>query len=107
MVGNWSDEEVFKLIELWGDDAIQAKLEGCKRNKEVYKKIARGMREAGYDRSADQCRDNAKKLKAEYQKIKDTHNKTGTDRNNCKFWMPSTRLGRQAINASSSCLRHT
>ena len=51
----WMDEEVFKLIELWGDDAIQAKLEGCKRNKDVYEKIAQGMREAGCAQTAEQC----------------------------------------------------
>ena len=62
------DEEVFKLIDVWGDDAIQTQLEGCKRNKDVYEKIARAM-EAGYERSADQCRDQAKKLKVEYIKI--------------------------------------
>ena len=56
-----------------------------KRNKDVYEKIARAMKEAGYERSADQCRDKAKKLKAEYKKIKDVHNKTGTERKNWKF----------------------
>ena len=30
MAGIWMDEEVFQLIELWGDDAIQVQLEGCK-----------------------------------------------------------------------------
>ena len=54
------DEEVFKLIELGGDEAIQAQLEGCKRNKDVYDKIARAMKEAGSERSADQYRDKAK-----------------------------------------------
>ena len=50
--GNWSDEETFKLIELWGDDRILAQLEGCKRNKEVYKKIAGGMVEAGHEKNS-------------------------------------------------------
>ena len=85
MAGSWTDEEVFKLIELWGDDTIQAKLEGCKRNKDVYEKIARGMREAGYARTAVQCRDKAKKMKAEYRKIKDGHNQTGTERKHWRF----------------------
>ena len=33
---SWNDDETFKLIALWGDSEILAKLEGCKCNKEVY-----------------------------------------------------------------------
>ena len=36
----WGDEETLKLIDIWGEDAIQAMLEGNKRNKDVFKKIA-------------------------------------------------------------------
>ena len=32
---------------------IQAQLEGCKRNREVFEKISRGMAEATYQRSTD------------------------------------------------------
>ena len=46
----------------------------------MYEKIARAMKEAGYERSADQCREKAKKLKADYRKIKDAHNKMGIER---------------------------
>ncbi len=51
MVAVWSDVEVFKLVEIWGEEEIQALLEGCTRNKQVYEKIAREMVEAGYDRT--------------------------------------------------------
>ena len=27
---SWTDEETCKLIEIWGDESIQAMLEGCK-----------------------------------------------------------------------------
>ena len=27
----WTDEEVVKLIEIWGEGTIQAQLEGCKQ----------------------------------------------------------------------------
>ena len=83
--GNWSDEETFKLIELWGDDRIQIQLEGCKRNKEVYKKIAGGMVEAGHEKTAEQCRKKAKKQKAEYRKVKDSQNKSGAGRKSWKY----------------------
>ena len=56
----WNDEETTKLIELWGEEDIQAMLEGCKRNKAVYEKIAREMETSGYERSAVQCRERKK-----------------------------------------------
>ena len=51
----WKDDEALKFIELWSEDNIQAELEGCRRNREVYEKIVARMKEAGYDRSIDQC----------------------------------------------------
>ena len=33
MATNWTDAEVFKLIEVWGEQGIQEQLEGSKRNK--------------------------------------------------------------------------
>ena len=83
--GNWSNEETFKLIELWGDDRIQAQLEGCKRNKNVYKKIAGRMVEAGHEKTAEQCREKEKKLKAEYRKVKDSQNRSGAGRKSWKY----------------------
>ena len=38
------------------------------------------MREAGFNRSTEQCRDKAKKLKSEYRKVKDRYNKSGSGR---------------------------
>ena len=85
-MANWrTDEETHKLIALWGDDNIQAQLEGCKRNKEVYERIAKGMSESGHTKTAEQCREKAKKLKSTYRKIKDKHNKTGEGRNKWIF----------------------
>ena len=77
---SWCKEETLKLIEIWGNDAIQAQLEGCKRNQEVFGKIAAELLEAGFERSAQQCRDKIKKLKVEYRKIKDKRKKTGEGR---------------------------
>jgi len=81
----WQDEEVYKLIELWGDDVIQSQLEGCKHNREVYEKISKAMKEAGYNKSSDQCRDKAKKLKSEYRKTKTKNKQTGNKRKICKY----------------------
>ena len=77
---NWSREEVFKLISLWSDDVIQEQLEGCRRNSQVYKKIATGLHSAGFSRTFEQCGEKIKKLKAEYKKIKDKREETGQGR---------------------------
>ena len=82
----WGDSETFKLIEIWGDGAIQAMLEGSKRNKYVFKKIAGKMMDVGYDKTADQCNSKIRKLKLEYRKIKDGRKKTGTGRKEWRFF---------------------
>ena len=65
-MATWADPEVYKLIEIWSEDSIQAQLEGCRRNKEIYEKISRELKDAGYERTAEQCREKAKKIKGEY-----------------------------------------
>ena len=85
MASDLCDEETFKLISVWGEDAIQAMLEGCRRNKECFEKISKQMNAAGYVKTAEQCSNEVKKLKDEYRKIKDKHGKTGEGRSNWKF----------------------
>lgn len=82
----WSDKETVKLIEIWGEEAIQEQLEGCKRNRDVYDKIAREMSKAGFTRTGLQCREKIKKLKGEYKKVKDKNKETGNNRKTCKFY---------------------
>ena len=49
------NKETIKLIEIWGGGVMQAQLEGCKHNQEVYDKITKELIEAGYQRSVKQC----------------------------------------------------
>ena len=84
--GTWNKETTLSLIEIWGDDRIQAQLEGAHRNRNVYLKIARQMSEAGYQRTLEQCRDKIKKLKGKYRKVKDKDGKTGEGRNNWDYF---------------------
>lgn len=65
MATTWSREDILKLIEAWGEDSIQAQLNGCKRNQEVFVKVSTALLEAGYDKTASLCRD---KLKGEFAK---------------------------------------
>ena len=37
------------LIDIWGQEDVQAQLEDCKRNQVVYEKLAKILQEAGYN----------------------------------------------------------
>ena len=50
-------QEMLKLIDVWGDDTIQAHLQDCTRNQIIFERVARELNEAGYDRTFQQCRD--------------------------------------------------
>ena len=73
----WTKEETLKLIELWSYEDIQAQLEGCKRNQQVYEKIASLMQKEGFTRTYQQCREKIKKLRQQYKKVKDKIRQTG------------------------------
>ena len=82
----WTEEETLKLIELWSEDVIQEMLEGSKRNKDVYAKIAKELEREGYKKSGEQCNSKIKRLRFEYKKIKDNRRKTGRGRKEWKFY---------------------
>lgn len=44
------------------------------------------MNDAGFDRTASQCRGKIKKLRAEYKKVKDNNRQTENNRKTCKFY---------------------
>ena len=50
----WSQEETKALLGLWGDASVQKELEGAKRNKAVFVRIASEMNEMGYQRTLDE-----------------------------------------------------
>ena len=82
-MAQWSDAETAKLVEIWSEDKIQEELEGCKKNKHIYEKIANRMKIEGFDRSTEQCRLKVKRLRGEYTKIRDSNRSTGESR---KYW---------------------
>ena len=85
-MANWTDEETFKVIELWSENTLQAMLEGSRSNRHVFAKISKGMEEGGFSKTADQCASKIKKLKFEYQKIKDANNRSGHGRKDWRFY---------------------
>ena len=65
---------------------MQAQLEGCKRNAQVFERISCEMKDIGYDRTGVQCREKIKKLRGEYKKIKDKKGKTGEGNKPWKYF---------------------
>ena len=85
-MATWSDAEVLKLIEYWGEEGIQEQLEGAKRNKHVYDTIAKSLGKDGISKTGEQCRAKMKKLKLDYRKLKDKNKKTGRGRASSKYF---------------------
>ena len=53
---SWADNEVKALLAIWGDSKIQEELDGAVRNKFVFERIAKQLKEQGYERGWKQCR---------------------------------------------------
>ena len=83
---SWSEEEIKVLITTWGESDIQEQLDGAKRNRPIFVKIAKALEEEGFDRTWLQCRTKMKSLKAEYRTVKDSNNCTGRDRKTCRYF---------------------
>jgi len=83
-VAYWTKEETLKsrlkLISIWSEDNIQAQLEECKKNLDVWTEVSREMTSAGYSRTYEQCCEKMKKLRTEYKKISSKRNETGQGR---------------------------
>ena len=52
----WNSEETCTLLAVWGKDLVQHAINGRKRNKLVYVKIAAEMAELGWQCMWEQCR---------------------------------------------------
>ena len=98
---NWSNEEVYELIEVWSDDTIQEQLEGSHRNQQVYKKISKTLAEKGYTRTWDQCRQKVKKLRKDYKDVVDNNSETGHKRKTFKGILGSRPATKPSITICS------
>ena len=68
------------------DEEVQSLLESSRRNASIFERISREMNEAGYNKSATQCKEKLKKLRTKYKKLKDGHDISGTNRDNWPFY---------------------
>ncbi|XP_062840204.1 aldehyde dehydrogenase family 16 member A1 isoform X2 [Anolis carolinensis] len=102
----WSHRETLDFLALWGEEGIQAQLNRCHRNADVYQWISERMAEKGYSRDEDQCRTKGKDLKKSYKQAK---LQEGPARQRCRFFheleaiLGGGRGGRSGTAASQWC----
>ena len=65
----WSHEETKVILGLWLNASVQKELEGAKRNKTVFLRIAKEMNEVRYERTWQQRGVKAKNIVSNYVKI--------------------------------------
>ena len=64
-----SAEETRALVGVWGQQNVQSELDGVTRNRTVFERIAKEMRELGFERTWQQCRTKIKNLTQKYRKV--------------------------------------
>ena len=65
---------------------MQQQLDGATRNRSIYEKISKGLKDAGFRRDWKQCKAKIKNMKQDYKKIKDHNTVTGNGRQTSKFF---------------------
>uniref|UniRef100_A0A3P9CCL3 Myb/SANT-like DNA-binding domain-containing protein n=1 Tax=Maylandia zebra TaxID=106582 RepID=A0A3P9CCL3_9CICH len=90
--GQWTETEVAELISIWGDNSIQAKLEGSYRNRAVFECIAKEMIGRGHRRTWLQCQRKVKSLRAKFKEAKDINKRSGRGRVTCPFYDELDRI---------------
>ena len=74
------------MIALWGEEDIQAKLEGTTRHIKVFETISNKLKDLGFEgRMVVQCREKVRKLKADYRKTKAHNNRSGRNRKTSRY----------------------
>ena len=82
----WSHEETKVLLGLWSDARVQEQLEGARRNKTVFLKIAKEMNDMGHQRTWQQCRVKLKNIISKYRKVKDSNRRSGRGQKCFEFY---------------------
>ncbi|XP_035213510.1 uncharacterized protein LOC118187402 [Stegodyphus dumicola] len=71
LTARWTVSETIALIEIWGCDSIQKKLDGTVRDTEIYRQIQKELSDAGYSRNTVQIKTKVKALRREYRLQRD------------------------------------
>ena len=65
----WLQSEVKALLDIWADQEIQEQLAGRLHNMCIYEKISRKLKDLGFNRTGEQCREKIKKLRRDYKTV--------------------------------------
>lgn len=65
----WLQSEVKALLDIWADQEIQEQLAGRLHNMCIYEKISRRLKDLGFNRTGEQCREKIKKLRRDYKTV--------------------------------------
>ncbi|EMP27542.1 Zinc finger and SCAN domain-containing protein 29 [Chelonia mydas] len=82
----WTKREVLDLIAVWGEESVLSELRSKRRNAKTFQKISEAMRDRGYIRDATQCRVKLEELRQVYQKTKESHRRSRTEPQTCRFY---------------------
>lgn len=69
MAAGWTTEETRALVSIWGQENVQSELDGVQRNRTIYERIARELKDRGFDKTWQQCRTKVKNLIHKYRKV--------------------------------------
>ncbi|XP_049423152.1 uncharacterized protein LOC125883072 isoform X1 [Epinephelus fuscoguttatus] len=85
-LARWTNDETQALISVWSEEKIQRGLEESFRNEKVYREVSGRLAAMGMIRSGKQCREKIKKLKQEYNRIKQQVETDGANTQTFKWY---------------------
>ncbi|ORX99357.1 hypothetical protein K493DRAFT_313237 [Basidiobolus meristosporus CBS 931.73] len=94
---NWRHDETKHLIKLYGEH--REYFESMKRNASVWERLHRKMLEAGFNRSAEQCRNRWKTLERKYKEILQHNSQPGNSKKTDDYFedMNAIRVHRASV----------
>ncbi|ORX75784.1 hypothetical protein K493DRAFT_110675 [Basidiobolus meristosporus CBS 931.73] len=97
---NWRHDETKYLIKLYGEH--REYFESMKRNATVWERLHRRMLEAGFNRSAEQCRNRWKTLERKYKEILQHNSQPGSAKKTDDYFedMNAIRVRRASVPVS-------
>ena len=69
MASGWTAEMTRALVSVLGQANVQSELDGVVRNRTIFERISRELKEMGIHRTWQQCRTKVKNLTQKYRKV--------------------------------------
>lgn len=74
------------LLDLWGEEKIQAALSLSRRNIDYFEFIAKEMQAMGHNRTALECRSKTKAMRLEYKRVIEERSRNRSSRVSCPYF---------------------